>query len=339
MKHPDGYDDVAPSAPCAIAPGGTWQEHQQHGYYSAGLPVSQAALQPNYSATGPGGIPAPPAIHYQYHDGTLYAAGPPGAGLGAPLLVPAPQMGGAGPGGFFPGATAAAGDFGLGTDLLYASRSMRHAFLRKVLGIVCAQLLLTAAIAAPIVLSPAPRAWLASNRWAVTLSVIVTFSMLICLTCSEGARRSYPSNLLLLGAFTAAQGVLVGVACAAYQTPTVLMAVVLTAAVCLALVLYALQTKFDFTAAGGMLYSATWILLLVMLASALLRLRTLDLLIAGCGALVFCCYLVYDVQLLISGDHSCAISVDEPIVAALNIYVDLVNVFLFILQLLGRDED
>jgi FtsH-binding integral membrane protein len=34
-----------------------------------------------------------------------------------------------------------------------------------------------------------------------------------------------------------------------------------------------------------------------------------------------------------------SISVDEPIVAALNIYVDLINVFLFILQLLGREDD
>ena len=91
---------------------------------------------------------------------------------------------------------------------------------------------------------------------------------------------------------------------------------------------------------------------------------------------------VYDLQLLISGEHSMALSVDEPIVAALNIYVDIsadgrrgggrrapgaacmrvfgerwqacmpykppcprpappraVNVFLFILQLLGRDDD
>jgi len=61
-------------------------------------------------------------------------------------------------------------------------------------------------------------------------------------------------------------------------------------------VLYAIQTKLDFTAAGGMLYSAVTLLLLVMLGSWVLRIRTLDLLIAGCGALLFSCYLVYDVQ-------------------------------------------
>ena len=99
---------------------------------------------------------------------------------------------------------------------MYASRAMRHGFVRKVLGIVAAQLLLTAAIAAPVFLLNGPRAWLGANRWAVPLAGIVTFATLLCLVCSERARRSYPSNLLLLGAFTAAQGLLVGVACGAY---------------------------------------------------------------------------------------------------------------------------
>ncbi|KAI8464139.1 MAG: inhibitor of apoptosis-promoting Bax1-domain-containing protein [Monoraphidium minutum] len=228
----------------------------------------------------------------------------------------------------------------MGADLLYASRAMRHGFLRKVLGIVAAQLLLTAAIAAPILLAPGPRAWLAANTWAVALAGIVTFASLICLVCSEAARRSFPSNILLLGAFTAAQGVLVGVACAAYSTPSVLLAVLLAAGVCVALIGYALQTRYDFTAAGGMLYSALWVLLLGMLAHALLpRVRVLDVMVAGCGALVFSCYLVFDVQLLVAGEHSCAVSVDEPVVAALNIYVDVINLFLYILQIIGRDED
>jgi FtsH-binding integral membrane protein len=345
--------------------GGPWPQ-------DPGGPPYGAAPQQYYGAPSappaPNGAFAPAgATLYAYHDGTLVPAPGAGGGFGdpsAPLLAPAGAGGGgsaprggvgyysSAPGlGFGFGSSAggplATADHGMGTDLMYASRAMRHGFLRKVLGIVCAQLLLTAAIAAPILLLPGPQKFLFANRWAVPLAVIVTFGTLISLVCSEGARRSFPSNLLLLGAFTAAQGVLVGVACAAYDTPTVLMAVVMTAAVCLSLVrrtlgggfswwlqaralnanaetarpppnprptnrltrlypplplpqkikvLYALQTKYDFTAAGGMLYSAVSILLLIMLASWVLRIHTLDLLIAGCGALLFCSYLVYDVQ-------------------------------------------
>jgi hypothetical protein len=145
---------------------------------------------------------------------------------GPPLRAPAPT----------PRPKGAPNEYGMGTDLMYASRAMRHGFLRKVLGIVAAQLLLTAAVAAPILLLPGPQKWFSANRWALPLALIVTFGTLIALVCSEGARRAYPTNLVLLGVFTAAQGVLVGVACAAYDTPTVLLAVVLTAAVCVALV-------------------------------------------------------------------------------------------------------
>lgn len=102
---------------------------------------------------------------------------------------------------------------------------------------------------------------------------------------------------------------------------------------------YALQTKYDFTASGGMLYTALWVLLLVTLLNGAFGVRMPDLLVAGSGALVFCCYVVYDVQLIASGDSAAAISVDEPVAAALNVYVDIINVFLFVLRLVGRDED
>jgi hypothetical protein len=148
--------------------------------------------------------------------------------------VPGPPGGGGGGGGYGYGAPQE--DFAMGRDIMYATRAMRHSFLRKVLTIVAAQLCLTAAVAAPILLLPGPSAFLAANRWAVPISGIVAFASLLVLVCSEGARRAYPSNLLLLGVFTAAQGVLVGVACASYSTPTVLWAVVLTAAVCVFLV-------------------------------------------------------------------------------------------------------
>ncbi|GBF90449.1 hypothetical protein Rsub_03445 [Raphidocelis subcapitata] len=328
-------------------PGGAWpqQPPPPGDYYSPpqpsapGLPLSSAALQPSASftpggyawAAGPGGAPyAAPG----------YAAPAPRGGPSAPLLVPVPPGGGGG-GGFYSsyGAGAPQEEFAMGHDIMYASRAMRHSFLRKVLGLVAAQLCLTAAIAAPILLLPGPRAWLGANRWAVPLAAAAAFGTLLVLVCSEGARRAYPTNLFLLAGFTAAQGVLVGVACASYNTPTVLWAVVMTACVCVLLVGYALQTKYDFTASGGMLFSALVTLLLVTLASSLLRLPALDLIISGCGALVFSCYLVYDIQLLVSGDHAVSVSVDEPIVAALNIYTDIINLFLYILQLLARDED
>ena len=56
---------------------------------------------------------------------------------------------------------------------------------------------------------------------------------------------------------------------------------------------------------------------------------------ASIGALIFCCYLVFDTQLMLGGKHKYSISPEEYIMAALNLYLDIINLFLYILMLVG----
>lgn len=220
---------------------------------------------------------------------------------------------------------------------------MRHAFLRKVLCLVTLQLLLTAAVAAPIFTHKAARHFLHSNPWVCGLAVIITFTVLLIMAWSESARRRHPTNQLLLALFTAANGVLVGVASATYSSPVLLLGLLIAATVSLALIVYAAQTSVDFTASGGILYSALVVLSAVSLANWFLGFKTLHLLIAGCGALLFSAYLVYDVQLLASGESCYQVSADEYVFAAINVYTDIISLFMYILQVLtqlqGGEED
>jgi len=57
------------------------------------------------------------------------------------------------------------------------------------------------------------------------------------------------------------------------------------------------------------------------------------------GALIFSCYLVYDIQLMMGGNHSYSLSPEEYIFAALNIYLDIVNLFLYILLIFAGGRD
>jgi FtsH-binding integral membrane protein len=57
--------------------------------------------------------------------------------------------------------------------------------------------------------------------------------------------------LIVLLLFTACEAVLVGTISAMYDTQVVLIAAVMTVGITACLTLYALQTKRDFTAAGG----------------------------------------------------------------------------------------
>ncbi len=47
-------------------------------------------------------------------------------------------------------------------------------------------------------------------------------------------------------------------------------------------------------------------------------------------------YLVFDTQMMMGGKHKYALSPEEYIFAALNLYLDIVNLFIFILSIIGN---
>lgn len=117
------------------------------------------------------------------------------------------------------------------------------------------------------------------------------------------------------------------------------MAVGITAGVCLGLTLFAFQTKWDFTVMGGVLFVAVLILMVFGIVAIFFPGRTMSLVYASLGALIFSVYLIYDTQLMMGGKHKYSISPEEYIFAALNLYLDIVNIFMYILTIIGAARD
>nr|ABD36126.1 glutamate receptor Gr3 [Bombyx mori] len=159
------------------------------------------------------------------------------------------------------------------------------------------------------------------------------------MACCPDVRRKAPTNFIFLAIFTAAQSFLLGISASVYQADAVLMAVGITAAVCLGLTLFALQTKWDFTMMGGVLLCATIVLLVFGIVAIFVKGKVITLVYASLGALIFSIYLVYDTQLMMGGKHKYSISPEEYIFAALNLYLDIINIFLFILTIIGASRD
>lgn len=109
----------------------------------------------------------------------------------------------------------------------------------------------------------------------------------------------------------------------------------ITAIITFSLTIFAFQTKWDFTTMGGVLFVGVIILFILAIFALIFPGRTLMLVYASLGALIFCIYLVYDIQLMMGGKHKYSISPEEYIFAALNLYVDIVNIFMYILMLIG----
>ena len=49
--------------------------------------------------------------------------------------------------------------------------------------------------------------------------------------------------------------------------------------------------------------------------------------------------IVYDTQIMIGGKHKYSISPEEYIFAALNLYVDIIRLFLYILAIVGKSNN
>jgi len=93
--------------------------------------------------------------------------------------------------------------------------------------------------------------------------------------------------------------------------------------------MFALTTKKDYSNMGKMLFIAVIILVVASLLNIFIGSPILQLAIASIGALVFSAFILYDTQQIIQGGFS------TPIEAAIALYIDFLNLFVSLLQILA----
>jgi len=221
-----------------------------------------------------------------------------------------------------------------------AEREVRMGFVRKVYGILSVQLLLTTAIAAP--LSLMTQAWIVSHQWLLLLSCVMTLATICAMSCCQEICRRFPTNYVFLFVFTGFEGVTVGFVTARYTWQSVTLAAGITCLIFLAMTLFACCTKRDFTGCGPYLFGALMCLLffglLTIVLSFFVDVKYAVMALDCLGAVIFTFYIVYDTQLILGGNHQVAFSIDDYCFAALNLYLDIINLFLYILALFGKRD-
>ncbi|XP_062612712.1 protein lifeguard 1-like [Saccostrea cucullata] len=218
----------------------------------------------------------------------------------------------------------------------FSEKNVRLGFIRKVYGILLCQLVVTMLVMVMFMYIEPVKEYSMNNPWIWYTALAVTFVTLIVLVCCDSVRRKTPLNLIFLGLFTLCESILLGAVTSHYDEVSVLLAVGITAGVCLALTLFAFQTKFDFTMCGGLLFVFLMVLIIFGIFAAIFHNKILSVVYASLGALLFSFYLVFDTQLMMGGKHKYSLSPEEYIFAALNLYLDIINLFLLILSLVGE---
>lgn len=158
------------------------------------------------------------------------------------------------------------------------------------------QLAFTAGIISLFVFHEPTIKWVLANIWIYYVSIIALVVTMILLACCESLRRNSPVNFILLGILTACMSLMLGVTCAYFETWEVMLAVGITVVVTVSLVIFAMQTKWDFTTMGGILFVGLIVLVILAVFSLIFNERVLTIVYASLGALLFCIYLIYDIQ-------------------------------------------
>ncbi|MBZ7936261.1 Bax inhibitor-1/YccA family protein [Campylobacter sp. B0100352/1] len=146
-------------------------------------------------------------------------------------------------------------------------------------------------------------------------------------------KKEAPLNLILLFAFTFCSGLtltplLISVLALPAGGIIIAQAFALTTVAFAGLSIFAMNTKKDFTVMG----KALFIVLLVVIAASLLNIflhsSVFSLVISSVSAILFSFYILYDTQNIIRGNY------ETPIEGAVALYLDFVNLFINLLNIL-----
>jgi uncharacterized protein len=220
------------------------------------------------------------------------------------------------------------------SDAIAAERVTR--FLRSVYGWMCAGLAITAAVAYGIVSSPALVGSLASNQFLLIGLVVAQLALVFVLA----ARVTQLSPGLAAGlfvAYAALTGVTMSLILLVYTGESVATTFVVTAGMFGALALYGTTTTRSLAGVGQFAFMGLIGLIIASLVGLFWKSDALQFLISVVGVTVPTALTAWDAQRL----RQMALALPEgqttsyAVVGALALYLDFINLFLFLLRFMG----
>jgi FtsH-binding integral membrane protein len=165
--------------------------------------------------------------------------------------------------------------------------------------------------------------------------IITMLAMFAPLLMAMRVRHQFPRNLMFVLLFTFIEGIWIApfLFMAEQRAPGISgQAGLLTLSAFGVLSLYAVYSKRDFSAWGSFFIVGLWVLIATSLINMFVGSAMGSIWIAGGTVLVFSGLLVFDTWRIVrSGQYG----PDDYVPAAVNIYLDLLNMFLAIVSLLG----
>ena len=226
-------------------------------------------------------------------------------------------------------------------------REVKKGFVRKVYSILGTQLFVTTGIVVgfiygsfyqgdPNYLTSFGHGFL--RAYWLTFLLLMVALVIVCALMS--LKNSYPANYVLLFLFTSLLSVSIGRVCVVHYAlgggTQILMAVGITAGTFLALTAFTMLARVDFDFLGPFIFAGCILLLfwslLLSFVFAFSRVNSSGwgIALAVFGSVLFCAFIIYDTNKIIR-----YLGVDDVIIAAIELYLDVLNLFVFLLSCLS----
>ncbi|MDE7419228.1 MAG: Bax inhibitor-1/YccA family protein [Muribaculaceae bacterium] len=213
---------------------------------------------------------------------------------------------------------------------------MKRVYVRMFIG-----LLVSAFCALGVASSPSMISVIFGNQIVFWGLIIAMFAMAILIPVRM-MKMSSGTVLVLFLVYSALMGVFLSSIFLAYKMSAIVSTFFITAGTFGAMSVYGYFTKADLTKMGSFLMMALFGLIIAMVVNIFLKSGTMSYVISIIGVLIFTGLTAWDTQQvkqLAAANLDPALADKLATMGAMNLYLDFINLFLFILRLFGGSRD
>src|SRR3954449_2590695 len=210
---------------------------------------------------------------------------------------------------------------------------LANAFLSQAFLWMFAGLLLTAGVAYVVQSNPKLLQFAEGNFFLLFIAQLA----IVMVIAGAINRISATTALALFFVYAATLGITIGLIVASYTTGSVVTAFLSASAMFGAAAVYGKVTHRSLARLGGILFMGLIGLFVAMILNIFLASSAITWLISIVGVVLFTALTAYDVQRIQSGDIAAQTGSMEKaaVIGALQLYLDFINLFLFMLRLMG----
>lgn len=221
---------------------------------------------------------------------------------------------------------------------------MVNDFVRSVYNWMCIGLSLTGFVAFYVSNSEAMLRLVFGNQIIFFGLIIAELAMVFSLVSRVSKMRAGTATSLFVF-YSALNGVTLSFIFLLYTSVSIVSTFFICSATFLACSVYGWSTKKDLTSFGGFLVMGLFGIIIASLVNIFIRSSTMHMMISYIGVFVFVGLTAYDTQKLKNMALSQPAGLDGAVIrkgailGALSLYLDFINLFLFLLRILGQGRD